>query len=106
MARMTESIDRISWFWSPARGLVGAFDNLPSTSPDRVYQLWVIPPGAGAAPISGAQSNRLAGNGCRAALGLDEDGTSWLAPETACTGAIGFFEPTRTSHHSKWAASR
>lgn len=41
-------------FWSPARGLVVAFDNLPATSPDRVYQLWVIPPGAGAAPISAA----------------------------------------------------
>lgn len=41
-------------FWSPARGLVVAFDNLPATSPDRVYQLWVIPPGTGAAPISAA----------------------------------------------------
>jgi hypothetical protein len=41
-------------FWSPAQGLVVAFDNLPATSPDRVYQLWVIPPGEGAAPISAA----------------------------------------------------
>ena len=32
-------------FWSPAQGLVVAFDNLPATSADRVYQLWVIPPG-------------------------------------------------------------
>ena len=39
-------------FWSPAQGLVVAFDNLPATSPDRVYQLWVIPPGG--APISAA----------------------------------------------------
>jgi anti-sigma-K factor RskA len=41
-------------FWSPAQGLVVAFDNLPATSPDRVYQLWVIPPDKGAAPISAA----------------------------------------------------
>ena len=41
-------------FWSPAQGLVVAFDNLPATSLDRVYQLWVIPPGEGAAPISAA----------------------------------------------------
>ncbi len=39
-------------FWSPAQGLVVAFENLPATSPDRVYQLWVIPPGG--APISAA----------------------------------------------------
>ena len=39
-------------FWSPARGLVVALDNLPATSADRVYQLWVIPPGG--APISAA----------------------------------------------------
>ena len=31
-----------------------AFDSLPPTAADRVYQLWVIPPGAGAAPISAA----------------------------------------------------
>ena len=41
-------------FWSPAHGLVVAFDSLPPTAADRVYQLWVIPPGAGAAPISAA----------------------------------------------------
>ena len=41
-------------FWSPAQGLVVAFENLPATSADRVYQLWVIPPGEGAAPISAA----------------------------------------------------
>jgi anti-sigma-K factor RskA len=41
-------------FWSPAQGLVVAFENLPATSPDRVYQLWVIPPDKGAAPISAA----------------------------------------------------
>jgi anti-sigma-K factor RskA len=39
-------------FWSPARGLVVAFENLPATPADRVYQLWVIPPGG--APISAA----------------------------------------------------
>jgi anti-sigma-K factor RskA len=39
-------------FWSPAQGLVVAFENLPATSADRVYQLWVIPPGG--APISAA----------------------------------------------------
>jgi anti-sigma-K factor RskA len=41
-------------FWSPTHGLVVAFDSLPPTSADRVYQLWVIPPEAGAAPISAA----------------------------------------------------
>jgi anti-sigma-K factor RskA len=41
-------------FWSPVHGLVVAFDSLPPTAADRVYQLWVIPPGAGAAPISAA----------------------------------------------------
>jgi anti-sigma-K factor RskA len=41
-------------FWSAARGLVVAFDNLPAAAANRVYQLWVIPPGAGAAPISAA----------------------------------------------------
>jgi anti-sigma-K factor RskA len=41
-------------FWSPAHGLVVAFDSLPPTTADRVYQLWVIPPGEGAAPISAA----------------------------------------------------
>lgn len=38
--------------WSPSQGLVVAFDRLPPTSSDRVYQLWVIPPGG--APISAA----------------------------------------------------
>ena len=38
-------------FWSPARGLVVAFDGLPPTAADRVYQLWVIPPGS-TVPIS------------------------------------------------------
>ena len=33
-------------FWSPAHGLVVAFDSLPPTSADRVYQLWVFPPGS------------------------------------------------------------
>jgi anti-sigma-K factor RskA len=41
-------------FWSPTHGLVVAFDSLPPTAADRVYQLWVIPPGEGAAPISAA----------------------------------------------------
>ena len=45
-------------FWSPAQGLVVAFDNLPLTNPDRVYQLWVIPPDKGAAPISAALLER------------------------------------------------
>lgn len=36
--------------WSPSHGLVVAFDRLPPTSTDRVYQLWVIPPGG--APLS------------------------------------------------------
>ena len=45
-------------FWSQAQGLVVAFDNLPLTNPDRVYQLWVIPPDKGAAPISAALLER------------------------------------------------
>jgi len=45
-------------FWSQAQGLVVAFDNLPLTNPDRVYQLWVIPPDTGAAPISAALLER------------------------------------------------
>lgn len=39
-------------FWSATEGLVVAFDRLPATAADRVYQLWVIPPGG--APISAA----------------------------------------------------
>jgi len=38
-------------FWSPTHGLVVAFDSLPPTAADRVYQLWVIPPGS-TVPIS------------------------------------------------------
>jgi anti-sigma-K factor RskA len=40
-------------FWSPTHGLVVAFDSLPPTAADRVYQLWVIPPGS-TVPISAA----------------------------------------------------
>ncbi len=37
-------------FWSPTQGMVVAFDKLPATTTDRVYQLWVIPPGGN--PVS------------------------------------------------------
>ena len=38
-------------FWSRAQGLIFAASALPPLPPDRVYQLWILPPG-GAAPIS------------------------------------------------------
>jgi anti-sigma-K factor RskA len=38
--------------WSPSRGLVFTASNLPQPPPGRQYQLWVIPPGAGSAPVS------------------------------------------------------
>lgn len=39
-------------YWSEARGLVVDAERLPPTATSRTYQLWVIPPGANAAPIS------------------------------------------------------
>ncbi|MEO8484093.1 MAG: anti-sigma factor [Acidobacteriota bacterium] len=39
-------------FVSQATGLVLRADNLPRLAANRTYQLWVVPPGAGAAPIS------------------------------------------------------
>jgi anti-sigma-K factor RskA len=39
-------------YWSRTRGLVFTGEQLPPLPTGRVYQLWVIPPGAGAAPVS------------------------------------------------------
>jgi hypothetical protein len=39
-------------YWSPSRGLVFTASNLPQPPPGQQYQLWVIPPGAGSAPVS------------------------------------------------------
>jgi anti-sigma-K factor RskA len=39
-------------YWSPSRGLVFTASNLPQPPPGRQYQLWVIPPGTGSAPVS------------------------------------------------------
>jgi anti-sigma-K factor RskA len=67
-------------FWSPTQGLAVAFDKLPPTSTDRVYQLWVIPPGA--APISAALLE-LQSDGTAIALGAP--GTSSRVGTVAVT---------------------
>jgi anti-sigma-K factor RskA len=40
-------------FWSQSTGLVFNAAKLPQLAPDRSYELWVIPPGADATPVSG-----------------------------------------------------
>jgi anti-sigma-K factor RskA len=39
-------------YWSASGGLLVSAAGLPTLTADRVYQLWVIPPGAGSAPVS------------------------------------------------------
>jgi anti-sigma-K factor RskA len=67
-------------FWSPTQGLAVAFDKLPATSTDRVYQLWVIPPGG--TPISAALLD-LQADGTAIALGTP--GTSARVRTVAVT---------------------
>ena len=62
-------------FWSPTQGLAVAFDKLPATSDDRVYQLWVIPPGG--TPISAAL------------LDLQPDGTAIALGAPGTSGRVG-----------------
>lgn len=39
-------------YLSRAQGIAFSFEHLPVLTPDRTYQLWVVPPGQGAAPVS------------------------------------------------------
>lgn len=67
-------------YWSPAHGLVAAFDNLPATAGGRVYQLWVIPPGG--APVSAGLLEREPDG---RALALAATGTSARVGTVAVT---------------------
>ena len=81
-------------FVSAGRGVIFSADRLPSIGPNRTYQLWVIPAGPGAAPVSVGLFDIDATGTSAVSLALSSAVTSVAAVAVSEEPAGGSLAPT------------